>query len=442
MRAIITDIAGTTRELLIDDGKIFETPVIVVDSPGLEHFGQEKMFIDQIIEMADILLFVVDRRQGVSPQEQEIAEMIFKSGKKAQTIVLVNKLENKVYQDTVYEFLADRYSLGFEEVMPISAKQGEGVEELFEHLQREFIQNTLVLQPWWEDDGNINEEDLWDDDIDRTIPFVIVGRPNVGKSSLINALVGKYVAHVQDQPGTTLDYIKSTLVQWRTEFELYDTAGIRRASKIHGLERIAYEKTKTLIEYIKPIVVIVIDGIEWVTKRDMTIIAEMATMGMPLIIALNKADTFDTKSYYDMHRIWLSLKDFQRIKVCTISALEKTGLTNLMQTIRRTWKLSQVRIDTPELNDIMKTARIQSPPRFPKNKICKWKYITHVSTMPHTFYMSVNNQDYANFSFKRRCENVIRKAFELQGIPIHFSFSSKVNKNPYLQKNAWNKNQS
>jgi GTP-binding protein len=147
MRAIITDIAGTTRELLIDDGKIFETPVIVVDSPGLEHFGQEKMFIDQIIEMADILLFVVDRRQGVSPQEQEIAEMIFKSGKKAQTIVLVNKLENKVYQDTVYEFLADRYSLGFEEVMPISAKQGEGVEELFEHLQREFIQNTLVLQP-------------------------------------------------------------------------------------------------------------------------------------------------------------------------------------------------------------------------------------------------------------------------------------------------------
>jgi GTP-binding protein len=227
----------------------------------------------------------------------------------------------------------------------------------------------------------------------------------------MNALVGQYVAHVQDKPGTTLDYIKSRLIEGKTTFELYDTAGIRKAAKIIGLERIAYEKTGSLIDYIKPIVVVVIDGVEGVTQRDMTILGEMVDKGCPVVIALNKSDTFDSKAYHDMRRIKMALENHSWITVCTISAKEKTGLTNFLQTIRRTWKNAHERIDTPKLNDVLKMARIQSPPRFPKNKVCKWKYISQVATKPTTFFMSVNDKDLANFSFIRWCENVIRKDF-------------------------------
>lgn len=443
-RAIVTDVAGTTRELLVDEGQIWGITFEIYDSPWLENFWEEQQFIQKIIDTADLLIFVADRNQWINMQDETIAELIFRAGKKADTIVVVNKLEHKVFSDSVYEYLSDWYSLGFQDIFPLSAKQGDWVEFLLEEIVKRIRGGDTSQHPALDTedmdfDEEIEEQSLaWLSDIgSQNIPFVIVWRPNTGKSTLMNALVGDYVAHVQDKPGTTLDYIKSKIVEGKTTFELYDTAGIRKHAKIVWLERIAYEKTKKLIAYIKPIIVLMIDGVEGVTQRDLTILGEMIALGHPLVIALNKADTFDTKAYHDMRRISMALGDYDWITVCTISAKEKTWLTNLMQTIRRTWKLAHERLDTPKLNDVLKTARIQSPPRFPKNKICKRKYITQTGVIPTTFYMSVNNKDFANFSFIRWCENVIRKSFWLQGVPFQFSFSSKVLKNPFLKKNQW-----
>ncbi len=419
-RAIVTDVSGTTRELLEEKSIIHGKPVTLIDSPWMENVDEEMQFINLIIKESDILLFVVDGKAELSEQEYRIKDMILAAQKKKSTILVVNKLDAKVYSAEIDMLIADMYSLWFSEVVPISAEQYEGLENLWSSIEDIVKENNFV------------REKKVDTDWDGTIPLAIIWRPNVGKSTLLNKLVGEKLAHVQDKPWTTLDYITADFSrEWKT-FKLYDTAGIRKKSKIVWLERIAYSKTTHMLWYVRPIVVIVIDIQEWLTHRDMTLIGEIIQKWLPLILALNKIDLVDPKDADFMVDRIRTQTWFNRIPLVKISWKEGIALPKLLAQISKIYTISTNHISTSKLNKALQTARLTSPPRFPKNKICKWKYISQVDTYPPVFSLSVNNKEYANFSFKRWVEKSLRAAFGFSWVPIKLQFISKAENNPYI----------
>ncbi len=418
-RAIVTDISGTTRELLREETVLWHKDVLLMDSPGLENTEEEMQFIQEIIQECDILLFVVDGKEELWEQEYHIREMILDAEKKDQTILVANKLDDKVYYGKADIFLSDFYSLWFGHIAPISAQQQQGLEELL---------HTITAMPWWKwSDGYTSQHSV-------DVPLAILWRPNVGKSTLLNRLMWEELAYVQDEPGTTLDYITAHLQRDGHKIDLYDTAGIRKKKKIVWLEKIAYAKTLSMLDHIRPVVVFVVDVVEWLTHRDKSILGEIIKMWLPLIIAINKIDAMEPKDVdHAIDAMRLSMW-FDWIPYVRISGSEGIGLPKLLQKVVEVYQASTQRVSTSGLNKILYQARVTTPPRFPKNKICKRKYITQVEESPPTFNLSVNNKQYANFSFQKWMENIIRKEYGFRWVPIKFTFSNKVDSNPYLQK--------
>lgn len=237
-----------------------------------------------------------------------------------------------------------------------------------------------------------------------------MGRPNVGKSTLLNMIVGEQIAHVQDKPGTTLDYLTASIVRRDRQYQLYDTAGIKKKGKTKGLEKIAYEKTFSLIRHVRPVVVYLIDADEGVTHRDKSLLGEIIREGVPVVIGVNKIDLFSP----DQKKRMLVQVDDKLLfaswaPIVAVSAMARLGVGQLLQEVAQVWDAANYRIPTSKLNKKLKQARVTAPPRFPKNKICKRKYATQVDTAPPTFVLSVNNDAYVNFAFVRRLENVIRQ---------------------------------
>lgn len=432
-RAIVTDIAGTTRELLREEVTWSWQKVILVDSPWLERFSEEKEFIQQIIDESDVILFVVDGKVELGEQDIVIRDMILQSEKKKHVILLVNKLDGKVYGEDVQVLLADYYALGFETLIPLSAKEEEGMRFVAEaiHIKSQKLTAESTKQDWaikLEIGKESHQQDT------QTLSLAIVWRPNVGKSTLLNTLVGEEIAWVQDKPWTTLDYITAEFLYKGKKICLYDTAGVRKRGKTVGLEKIAYAKTVKMIEWVKPVVVLLVDLEEGLTHRDKSLIGEMVRLGIGIVVAVNKIDIFtpdivDKSLKKIRHNLW-----FDRIPLLQISWKNTLWLSKLLESILRVHHDYKRRVATAKLNKVLNEAWIQSPPRFPKNKICKRKYITQVDEKPPTFVLSVNNKAYANFSFIGRIEKVLRKNFGFQWVPLVMKFVSKVEKNPYLIK--------
>jgi GTPase len=449
-RAIVTDIPGTTREIIAEDTTLVGFPVTLLDSPGLADFEEEIPFLERIIASSDVLLFVGDGKMGRSAQDDHIAHMILSSGKKQQTIVIVNKLDGKIYGRDNEMALAEWREYWFETLVAVSAQQHEGLE----HLSDVLYAHCLPLRPevgevargrdhgadgdgqwkayWdenWVSDGTTSDEDGWA----SVLPLVIIGRPNTGKSTLLNTLVGEELSVVSPVAGTTLDYISAQMDYEGQDIRVYDTAGMRKKGKIVHLEKIAYEKTMSLVEYIKPVVVVLCDLTEWLTHRDKTLLGELIDKGMPVILACNKIDCFSPREKdHALAHLKRNLP-FHWIPVVPISAQQRIGLAPLMRHIIATYQHATTRLQTAVLNKILQDARVRTPPRFPKNKICKRKYITQIDTNPPTFMMSVNNEEYANFSFRSWCENVIRKHTPFWGVPLRFVFQGKKDASPFLK---------
>ena len=289
-RAIITDIHGTTRDILYHEiDQTLLGPVTILDTPGLDTFEEEIPYIQTVITQADIILFVIDSHVGMWSKEQEIYQLISKSGKRSSTILLVNKLEKAFQQHTIELVIAEYYGLGFAEVLPIIAQRGKGVDSIRATIQE--------LRP-----DNISAEPISIIE-SGNIPLAIIGKPNAGKSTLLNTLLGEDRALVSDIPGTTLDYNTGQFEFGKHTYDLYDTAGIKKKGKIKGIERIAYEKTLSMLKYVRPYVVYMINGDEWLTHRDMTILEEVINMQLPLVIALNKVDILTKTQIDEYHRI-------------------------------------------------------------------------------------------------------------------------------------------
>ena len=243
---------------------------------------------------------------------------------------------------------------------------------------------------------------------------------------MLNTLVGENLAIVSDVSGTTRDYVAGEFEYKGKKFIAYDTAGINKKGKVHGIEKIAYDKTLAMLEYTRPVVIFMVDCTQGITHRDMTLLQEIHRLSLPIIFALNKVDQVNPKGINAMIQNTQTYLEFAKyIPIVPMCALKGDGIEDVMRMVAMLQKENMKRITTRELNKALQLDMIQRPPRFPKNKICKILYATQIAVDAPTFIVFVNHKSRVNFSFKKRVENVIRKNFGFIGVPIVIKYRNR-----------------
>lgn len=415
-RAIVTDIPGTTTDIVRHHAHLPEIgQVEFLDSPWLMDFHEERPFIQYIIDHSDVILFVIDDSIGFGSKEQEIFSHIMRTGRKKDVMLIVNKLDIKRKEKDYPAAIADYYSHGFADVIGASALKEIAIESI-----KDLLQSMIVKDEKLRDKCQKTEKEA------SPISFAIVGKPNAGKSTLLNTFVGEYISKVEDKAGTTRDYIsKDFIYEWQ-QYTIFDTAGIKRTGHMRGIEKIAYTKTKEMLKFLRPVVVFMIDATEWVTHRDMTLIKEVYNIALPFIVCLNKMDLLNKKQKDHILKQTQAKLDFaQYIPIVPLVATSGDGIPNVMKMIKSIYKEATKRIDTWELNRAITKDMITRPPRFPKNKICKIMYVTQVDINAPTFVVFVNYIARANFAFKRWIDNTIRKYYGFIWVPIVIRFKAR-----------------
>jgi len=386
-----------------------------LDSPGLMDFDDERPFIQYIVDHSDIILFVIDDSLWIWAREHRIMEHIIKTWKKNRVILVANKLDINRKQDDYLLAVADYYSLWIEYVVWASGLLDVATGEIVKKM-KEMIEKNEDLS------SQTNEEDY----INPRISFAIVGKPNAGKSTLLNTFVGKYISKVEDKAGTTRDYINSDFEYEGIKYTIFDTAGIKRKWHMKWIEKIAYTKTKAMLEYIRPIVLFLFDAEEGLTHRDLTLMREVYNLGLPFILCINKMDILDKKQKnYIMKQTKAKLDFAPYIPIVPMVAKTGVGISDVMMMIWSIYEEANKRIDTADLNKALNQDRLTRPPRFPKNKICKIMYATQIDVNAPTFIVFVNHLSRTNFAFKRWIENTIRAHFGFVGTPLVIRFKEK-----------------
>ncbi len=421
-RAIVTDIPGTTRDIiqhetLLDDiGR-----VTFFDTPGLLDFTEEEVLIKKIINESDLILFVIDDSIGITAKEQHIIAYISAKKKRNKTILVINKIDIKHKEKDDDLAINEYYSLGFDYIVGISAKKGKNLENLKDMIIKKSLKAELIKEGEAELEG-----EGFDTKQEAGIHLAIIGKPNAGKSTLLNTLMKRTVSKVESTPGTTRDYISGRFTLDRKKYVVYDTAGIRKKSDLHGIEKIAYDKTLEMLKYKRPIVVFLVDATEGISHRDMTLIHEINNLALPMLICLNKIDLLNAKQTKLLSIQSKAILDFARyMLIFPISAKTTKGIKEIFKIVGQMKKEAEKRIDTWELNDVIGKDFINRPPRFPKNKICKIMYITQIDINAPTFVVFINHKNRANFAFKRWLENSIRMHFGFVGTPIVIRFKER-----------------
>lgn len=408
-RVIVSDIHWTTRENISEKIKWDDkwNEVLIYDSPGLSKFQKEFECIKKIIDKSDIIVFVVDGKWWINENINTIASYIRKSWKDKKTIVAVNKIDT-TSQNKLNLALSEFYSLWFDKNIAISAKNNLHLVELKEEIDALRIKFNIPFETKKE----------------KNTTFTLVGRINVWKSTLFNALIWENLSKVSPEWGTTLDYLTYHIHYAWKKYEIIDTAWFRRKWKIHWLEKIATkDKLNSMINYKKPIIVILFDLSEWITHRDMTILWEMIKKNLPIIVAFNKIDNVNKniiENYKKELKNWMRFAPW--IPLVMISWKEKKGFKQLFKMIDMVNEQSSIDISTNELNNLLQTSLISNPPKLPKNKNIKVKYILQDKENKNEFIVFVNKKDKVNFSFKKWLENIIRNKYWFFWIPIVFHF--------------------
>ncbi len=406
MISIVKDTPGVTRDRIYADASWLDKNFTLIDTGGIEPESKD-IILSQMreqaqiaIDTADVIVFITDVHQGLVDSDSKVADMLRRSGK--PVILAVNKVDSfQKYMMDVYEF----YNLGIGEPFAISAANRMGLGELLDEVVRNFPE-----------DADVEEED----DIPK---IAIVGKPNVGKSSLINKLLGEDRVIVSDIAGTTRDAI-DTKVKWNGhEYVFIDTAGLRRKGKIkEEIERFSVIRTVTAVERAS-IVVIMIDATEGVTEQDAKIAGIAHERGKGVIIAVNKWDAIeknDKTIYRHTERIRQVLAYMPYAELVFISA--KTGLriSRMFEAIEMVIENQTLRVQTGVLNEILSEAVAMQQPPSDKGKRLKIFYMTQVAVKPPTFVIFVNDKELMHFSYTRYIENKIRDAFGFKGTPLKF----------------------
>lgn len=355
--------------------------------------------------------------------------MIRREKKQNMTILIVNKLDLKWKESETDLALSDYYDLGIEKVIGISAKNERNIGEIEDQI-------SSFLKEWKKE--NLNEMDSslrseWQRRDTKT-PIAILWKPNAGKSTLLNTLVWEQLAKVADFAGTTRDYLVWEFNYKGKDYIAYDTAGIKKIAQQHGIEKIAYDKTKAMLEYVRPIVVFMVDCTQGITHRDLTLLQEIHSLALPMIFVLNKVDLVSSKLINWMIANTQAHLDFAKyIPIIPMVAKDGSGIDETMKMVNVLSKENQKRIQTRELNQILQQEYIQRPPRFPKSKIAKILYATQIAVDAPTFVIFVNHKSRVNFSFKKWIENVIRRHFGFIGVPIVIKYKNRGEKDSRLE---------
>ena len=404
--SIVKDTPGITRDRIYADVSWLDKQFTLIDTGGIEPDSKD-VILSQMreqaqiaIDTADVILFMVDVKQGLVDADSRVAEMLRRSAK--PVLLVVNKVDNlEKYMADVYEF----YNLGIGDPHPISAANQMGIGDLLDE----------VIGYFGDFDG-MDEED-------ERIRVAIVGKPNVGKSSLINKLIGENRLIVSDIAGTTRDAVDTPVMHHEKEYIFIDTAGLRRKNKIkEELEHYMIVRTVSAVER-ADIVVLLIDAKEGVTEQDAKIAGIAHDRGKAVIIAVNKWDAIEkndktVNEYTAKIRNVLSYMPYAEILF--ISAQTGQRLPKLFEMIETVSENHSLRIATGVLNEIMSEAVAMQQPPSDKGKRLRLYYITQVGVKPPTFVIFVNDKELMHFSYTRYIENQIREAFGFRGTPLRF----------------------
>ncbi|MCR5425701.1 MAG: ribosome biogenesis GTPase Der [Lachnospiraceae bacterium] len=404
--SIVQDTPGITRDRIYADVTWLKYAFTMIDTGGIEPESKDVLLSQMreqaqiAIDTADVIIFLVDVRSGLQDADAQVADLLRRSHK--PVVLAVNKVDNfEKYEADVYEF----YNLGIGEPIPVSAQSKLGLGDLLDAVVAYF------------------PEGAGEDTEDTRPRIAIIGKPNVGKSSLINKLLGEDRLIVSDIAGTTRDAVDTDVTYNGKEYVFIDTAGLRRKNKVkEDLEHYMILRTVAAVER-ADIAVLVIDAQEGVTEQDAKIAGIAHDRGKAVIIAVNKWDAVekDDKTIYrfteDIRQV-LSFMPYAGILF--ISALSGQRLPKLFETIEAVSESQNMRVGTGALNEIMSEAVAMQQPPNDKGKILRLYYITQVAVKPPTFVIFVNDRELMHFSYTRYIENQVRKTFGFRGTPMKF----------------------
>ena len=425
--AVIDDIPGTTRDRIQGESDWNGIAFKVVDTGGIEVYQPKGTrdarplaegsidFVPQIEGQAlmaaresDVIVMVVDAEQGITAADEHIAQVLRRNSNDKPIIVAANKADNPQRTDDAFEF----WGLGFERMYPISAYHNLGVGDLLDG----------IIEAMHEvEDLDLNDEE----DDDEHLKIAIVGRPNVGKSSLLNHLLGEDRTIVSPLAGTTRDAI-DTLIYWHNmPVTLIDTAGIRRRGKIErGVEKYSVLRAMKAIER-ADVALLVLDGVDGVTEQDQHIAGYVLEAHKSLVIIVNKWDAVE-KDAHTMHNYLEAMKDkfnfLPNAPVIFVSALTGQRIHQVLETANRVWETRSFRIATSEINRILRDALQKHPPPQKGTKQLKIYFASQVAVDPPVVLFHVNDTRLVHFSYKRYLENQIRNEYPFEGTPIILSF--------------------
>lgn len=407
--SIVDDKPGATRDRVYADAEWVGHTFTLVDTGGLDSKSTDifqKSIYNQAqiaIDLADVIVFMVDGKEGITPADEEVADLLRRSNK--NTLLVVNKLDNFEVANA-YEF----YKLGMGDPYPISSSQGKGLGELLDAIVDFF-------------DKRIEEDD------DKAIKIAVVGRPNAGKSSIVNRLLGEERVVVSDIAGTTRDAVDTPFKYMGKDYVLIDTAGMRRQRSVDRASVESYSVIRAM-EAIKraDIVLIVFDVSEEITEQDVRIAGYVHEEGKPSLILMNKwdlieKDGYTINEYKKILQTKLSFMDY--FKPLFISALSGKRVDKIMENVVGVLENNTKRLSTSTLNEVIQKAILaQSPPLY-KGKNLKIFYATQAEISPPTFIIFVNNSELVHFSYERFLTNRLREAIDFEGTPIKLIFRNR-----------------
>ena len=408
--SIVEDTPGVTRDRVYAEAEWLNHSFTMIDTGGIEP-ERDDIIVKQMrrqaniaIETADVIIFIVDGKEGLTPADQEVASMLRKS--KKPVVLVVNKIDSLKEEDNAWEF----YNLGIGDPITISGAQGLGLGDMLDRVVEHF------------DDSYLEEEE------DEFIRIAMIGKPNVGKSSLINRLLGEDRVIVSNVPGTTRDAIDSYLETEEGKFILIDTAGLRRKSKVkEEIERYSVVRTYAAIER-ADVCILMIDAQEGITEQDEKIIGYAHEMRKAIMVVVNKWDLIekDDKTL-DKYKKELQgkLKFLSYAPYVFISALTGQRTHKILSTAKMCYDNYSKRVSTGVLNDVINKAVLMKEPPIVGLKRMKIYYATQVATRPPKFVFFVNDSNASHFSYQRYLENQLRQSFDFEGTGIQIEYRER-----------------
>lgn len=432
--ALVADFSGLTRDRHYGEGRVGDTPFIVVDTGGFEPIAKTGILhqmarqTKQAIAEADVVIFMVDARAGLNAHDHDISRLLRKLGQRV--ILCVNKAEGMPHGSAVAEF----HELGLGQPVAISAAHGDGINDLIEHALEGLGTPVVEEVDFDADDAEPSEAALNVEgseapvDVKHRIKLAIVGRPNVGKSTLINTLLGEERVIAFDMPGTTRDAIEIEFDRGGKQYTLIDTAGLRKRGKVfEAIEKFSVIKTLQAIEA-SNVVLLMIDAQQEVSEQDAHIAGFILETGRALVVAINKWDGLDGEQREKIQREFdRKLRFLSFARVHTISALRGQGINTVLRSVNAAHAAAFTKLSTPRLTRELQAAIEQQQP--PRKGIFrpKMRYAHQGGQNPPLIIIHGNALDAIPDSYRRYLENRFRDAFELAGTPLRIEFKSSFN---------------